>query len=138
MSGAEWKAITNACIRNGFELVDYEWLVQKTFTPRQINRMTSIKGDVLVTFKKSSTFVVEEHKSDIEVKHIFVGLVEEWLLEKGSLDTNEIFLKMMNFIFSEKIIIGNVDLLDVLKENFKFNDNQQWELTEPASQISYF
>ncbi|NLB63120.1 MAG: hypothetical protein GX801_03315 [Fibrobacter sp.] len=84
LSGAEWKAITNACIRNGFELVDYEWLVQKTFTPRQINRMTSIKGDVLVTFKKSSTFVVEEHKSDIEVKHIFVGLVEEWLLEKGS------------------------------------------------------
>ena len=138
MSGAEWKAITNACIRNGFELVGYEWLVQKTFTPRQINRMTSIKGDVLVTFKKSSTFVVEERKSDIEVKHIFVGLVEEWLLEKGSLDTNEIFLKMMNFIFSEKIIIGNVDLLDVLKENFKFNDNQQWELTEPASQISYF
>ena len=36
----------------------------------------------------------------------------------------------MNFIFSEKIIIGNVDLLDVLKENFKFNDNQQWELTD--------
>ncbi len=84
LSGAEWKAITNACIRNGFELVGYEWLVQKTFTPRQINRMTSIKGDVLVTFKKSSTFVVEERKSDIEVKHIFVGLVEEWLLEKGS------------------------------------------------------
>ncbi|NJN78770.1 MAG: hypothetical protein HC803_10995 [Saprospiraceae bacterium] len=28
LSGLEWKAVTNACIRNGFELVDFQWLVQ--------------------------------------------------------------------------------------------------------------
>ena len=31
LSGLEWKAITNACIKNGFELVEYEWMVQKSF-----------------------------------------------------------------------------------------------------------
>lgn len=52
LSGLEWKAITNACIKNGFELIEYEWLVQKSFTPRQINRAKTIKGDVLVTLRK--------------------------------------------------------------------------------------
>ncbi|MCK5355089.1 MAG: hypothetical protein KAJ63_08225, partial [Methyloprofundus sp.] len=48
LSGLEWKAITNACIKNGFDLVNREWLIQKSFTPRQINRAKTIKGDVLV------------------------------------------------------------------------------------------
>ena len=42
LSGNEWSAITNACVKNGFELHKFEWLVQKSFTPRQINRGQSI------------------------------------------------------------------------------------------------
>lgn len=130
LSGKEWKAITNACIKNGFELVDYEWLVQKSFTPRQINRLTSIKGDVLVTFQKAATIKSVTCKSDIEITQIFIQQIEEWLSENSSLDTNEIFLKTMNKVFSEKILIGDVDLLKILIENFKFSENQQWILND--------
>ncbi|MDO9274168.1 MAG: hypothetical protein Q7T92_01300, partial [Lutibacter sp.] len=129
LSGKEWKAITNACIKSGFELVNYEWLVQKTFTPRQINRLTSIKGDVLVTFQKVSTIEPVAYKSDKEITQLFIEQIEEWL-DNGGLDTNEIFLKTMNKVFSEKILIGDVDLLKILIENFKFSENQQWILND--------
>jgi len=130
LSGKEWKAITNACIKNGFELVDYEWLVQKSFTPRQINRLTSIKGDVLVTFQKASIIEAVICKSDKEIKQLFIEQIEEWLDDSNGLDTNKIFLKTMNKVFSEKILIGDVDLLKILIENFKFSENQQWILND--------
>lgn len=129
LSGKEWKAITNACIKNGFELVDYEWLVQKSFTPRQINRLTSIKGDVLVTFQKAANIETVTYKSDIEITQIFIEQIEKWLDNSG-LDTNEIFLKTMKKVFSEKILIGDVDLLKILIENFTFSENQQWILND--------
>jgi len=129
LSGIEWKAITNACIKNGFELVDYEWLVQKSFTPRQINRLKSIKGDVLVTLQKISNHKSAICKPDEEISQLFIEQIENWLSE-GGLETNEIFLKTMNKVFSEKILIGNVDLLKILIENFKFSENQQWILND--------
>jgi len=128
LSGLEWKAITNACIKNGFELYDYKWLVQKSFTPRQINRLKSIKGDVLVTLKKSVIKNVTQ-KSDIEIKELFLSHIEKWI-ESEPLDTNEIFLRIMKIVFTEKILIGNVDLLNLLTENFQFSDNNKWKLND--------
>lgn len=128
LSGLEWKAITNACIKNGFELYDYKWLVQKSFTPRQINRVKSIKGDVLVTLKKSGIKNITQ-KTDIEIKELFLSYIEKWI-ESEPLDTNEIFLRIMKIVFTEKILIGNVDLLKILTKNFQFSDNNKWKLND--------
>jgi len=129
LSGLEWKAITNACIKNGFELTDFKWLVQKSFTPRQINRLKSIKGDVLVTLKKSPIIDNIKLMTDIEVEELYIKHIGEWI-ESEPLDTNEIFLRMMKLIFSEKILINNVDLLKILTKNFKFTENQEWRLND--------
>lgn len=129
LSGIEWKAITNACIKNGLELVDYEWLVQKSFTPRQINRTKTIKGDVLVTLRKTSAFELPKPKTNEEIKEIFVNCLTRWLKET-ELNTNEIFLRIMKLVFSEKILIDNVDLLKILTENFQFSDEQKWEIND--------
>ena len=127
LSGIEWKAITNACIKNGFELVDYQWLVQKSFTPRQLNRVKSIKGDVLVTFQKMALPKEKKIKPDKVVTNIFINYIEKWL-KLEPLDTNEIFLRIMKIVFLEKILIDNVNLLKILKRNFKFSKNQKWVL----------
>ena len=121
----EWKAITNACIKNGFELIDFEWLVQKSFTPRQINRLKSVKGDVLVTFQKSDLPNELTTKSDMEVSRIFINRIKKWLSDQP-LDTNEIFLRFMKMVFTDKILIGRVDLLKLLTENFEFSETQKW------------
>jgi DNA modification methylase len=133
LSGLEWKAITNACIQNGFEMIDFNWLVQKTFTPRQINRSKSIKGDVLVTFEKVPS-ITSIHLDEIQTKELFIDQIEGWL-EHESLDTNEIFMRIMKTIFQKKIIIGQIDLLDVLLKNFKFEENQTWSLLHSTVSI---
>ena len=129
LSGLEWKAITNACIKNGFTLYDFKWLVQKSFTPRQINRLKSVKGDVLVTLIKSDLPNDIIEKQDEYVEQLFISTIKEWLMETP-LDTNEIFLRVMKMIFTEKILIGNVDLLKILTENFNFSDTQKWNIYE--------
>ena len=130
LSGLEWKAITNACIRNGFDLVDFQWLVQKSFTPRQINRAKSIKGDALVTLQKSKIPNNNKAKSDIEVSEIFIENIDRWIFESEVLDINEIFLRTMKIVFQEKLLIGNVDLLKLLIENFQFTENQKWKIND--------
>lgn len=131
LSGLEWKAITNACIKNGFELVDFEWLVQKSFTPRQINRLKSVKGDVLVTLQKAPSIQSRLFRllTNDEISKLFIEKVEDWLTDEP-LDTNEIFLKIMKMIFQEKIIIKEIDLLKILTANFTFADNQKWTLND--------
>jgi len=129
LSGIEWKAVTNACIKNGFNMYSFEWLVQKSFTPRQINRLKSVKGDVLVTLTKADLPKNIVQRSDEDIKQLFISKIAEWLMH-NPLDTNTIFLKIMKMIFSEKILIGNIDLLKVLTENFNFADTQEWRIYE--------
>lgn len=124
LSGLEWKAITNACIKNNFKLVDFTWLVQKAFTPRQINRLKTIKGDVLVTLKKKE-LIDPIILSDQEIERRFKQKISNWL-SKEPLDTNEIFLRIMKMIFDERWVIGNVDLLKILTNNFNFSDDKKW------------
>jgi len=125
LSGIEWKAITNGCIKNGFELIEFDWLVQKSFTPRQLNRLKTVKGDVLVTMRKSELGKNLVFHSDDEVIALFKNKIYQWIDDKP-LDTNEVFLNIMRFVFQEKIIIGNVDLLKILTENFEFSIDKKW------------
>ena len=64
-------------------------------------------------------------KSDEEVSRIFIDRIRNWL-EEEALETNEIFLRIMEMVFSEKILIGDVDLLKLLTENFTFSETQKW------------
>jgi len=66
-------------------------------------------------------------RTDEDIKQLFISKITEWLTN-NPLDTNEIFLKIMKMIFSEKILIGNIDLLKVLTENFDFTDTQKWRI----------
>ena len=127
LSGKEWKAITNACINNGFILEDFQWLVQKSFTPRQINRMKTIKGDVLITLKKSPLLRKVSALNDSEVRALFRKSIADWLRTEP-LTTNEIFLRIMKKVFSERILITNIDLLQLLTAEFKFDNEDNWGL----------
>jgi DNA modification methylase len=129
LSGLEWKAITNACIKNGFEMVHFKWLVQKSFTPRQINRLKSIKGDVLITFKKLPSYLQPKQKSDEEIIDTFNNLIKNWIAVER-LDTNEIFLRVMKIVFKEKYLLGDFDLKKLLTQNFIFSEDTKWSLNE--------
>ena len=124
LSGLEWRAISNACLKAGFELYDFQWLTQKAFTPRQLNRSKTIKGDVLITFKKplKQKKIIEVNKD--EFKNIVIDKTIK-LLEKNQNTTNIIFLELVKLIFIKKIYIPTVDILVILNENFIF-ENDVW------------
>lgn len=125
LSGLEWKAVSNACVFNNFNVVDYEWLEQKTYPPRQLNRVKSIKGDVLVTFRKNPNPVRLKICDDQR----FIDIVSDFItdtIQKGITDTNGIMMAIMEWILRNMIIIGNVDVFMVLNKNFQIGDNGQW------------
>ena len=127
LSGLEWKAISNACVLNNFNVVDYEWLEQKTYPPRQLNRVKTIKGDVLVTFCKNPYPSQLKNYDD----KLFEKLVSEFIsdtIKTGISDTNGIMMAIMEWILRNMIIIGNVDVFAILNDNFNIGEDGCWYL----------
>jgi DNA modification methylase len=129
LSGLEWKAVSNACIFNNFNVVDYVWLEQKTYPPRQLNRVKSIKGDVLVTFRKNPDPVRLRICDDKQFTNIVSDFIAK-TIKKGITDTNGIMMAIMEWILRNMIIVGNVDVFMILNEQFKLSDDGQWNIKQ--------
>lgn len=127
LSGLEWKAVSNACVFNNFNVVDYEWLEQKTYPPRQLNRVKSIKGDVLVTFRKNPAPVHLQICDELQFTSIIKDFITE-TIQNGTKDTNGIMMAIMEWILRNMIIIGNVDVFEVLNRHFKLGDDGTWNI----------
>ncbi len=124
LSGLEWRAISNACLLVGFELSNFEWLVQKTFTPRQLNRSKTVKGDVLITFKKPSKMIKTKEINELDFTEMIIDKIKQ-LIEKEKNSTNIIFMELIELIFAKRILIPKVDIFKLLNNNFKFH-NDKW------------
>lgn len=125
LSGLEWKAVSNACVFNNFNVVEYEWLEQKTYPPRQLNRIKSIKGDVLVTFRKNPDPV----RLNICDDPTLTKIVSEFIantIRSGITDTNGIMMAIMEWILRNMIVIGNVDIFLILSQNFHLDNDGNW------------
>ena len=109
------------------KLVDYEWLEQKTYPPRQLNRVKSIKGDVLVTFRKNPAPVHLRICDDSQFIRIITEFITE-TIKKGTTDTNAIMMAIMEWILRNMIIIGNVDVFTVLNNYFQLDKEGNWSI----------
>lgn len=129
LSGLEWKAVSNACVFNNFNVVDYEWLEQKTYPPRQLNRVKSIKGDVLVTFRKNPDPVRLQICDDQQFTNIVSDFITD-TIQNGITDTNGIMMAIMEWILRNMIIVGNVDVFMILNSHFLLNEDGQWGIKQ--------
>lgn len=123
----EWKAVSNACVRNNFRVVEYEWLEQKTYPPRQLNRLKSIKGDVLVTFLKSTEQLNLRNDPDDLLRSEIINLITV-TIQIGLNDTNSIMMTIMEWILRNMVIVGNVDVFEILNSNFSISEDGHWTL----------
>jgi DNA modification methylase len=130
ISGSEWYAFTRACLECGFILHELKWLTQKTFAPRQLNRMKTVKGDILITFKKSKT-VKPLKKLNVGQSIELIKNEAAKILATGPKDTNEIYLHLLRKIFSERLLFEEVNFLEILNQNYPIDSNGFWNnLTE--------
>ncbi|WP_204104778.1 MULTISPECIES: DNA methyltransferase [Spirulina sp. CCY15215] len=123
LSGSEWNCLTNACIKAGFEIHDLVWLTQKTFTPRQLNRGKSVKGDVLITLIKPSLKKSFNKYNKNDTINYFEGLLDT-IISGRQVETNEIFMKVVKEIFDNSIILADVNFFEILNSRFNFTENK--------------
>jgi len=126
ISGAEWYAILNGCLKNNFILHKMEWLTQKTFTPRQLNRTKTVKGDMLITFKKGKNKNKHILLSKEETESLIIKITEKLLHSNNLADTNTIYMALLQEFFSEHLIIENINIINILTNNFSINEAGLW------------
>lgn len=118
LSGKVWNSIISACIQNKFEFVELNWLKQITFTPRQLNRNITPLGDLTITLKKSNTTNLTNFAENTEC-------LKEYLSEKtGLYCTNSIYVIIIEFLFKNRLIIKNLDILKFLSNNYDMQENK--------------
>ncbi|WP_263832433.1 DNA methyltransferase [Sulfurospirillum oryzae] len=126
ISGEEWYAILNGCLKNNFQLHKIEWLTQKTFTPRQLNRTKTVKGDMMITFLKSTSSNQHQILSFNETVALIVNTTKQLMSKITYVDTNNIYMVLLQEFFSKHIIIAKVNILEILSKYFSINEEGLW------------
>lgn len=132
ISGSEWYALTKACLEAGFLLDDIQWLTQKTFAPRQLNRKKTVKGDVLITFKKSINQPKTRRLNKLETEDLIRSEADRALKIKRC-NTNDIYMTILNKVFSEHIVIAEVNFIDVLMSYYVIDSDGFWRADHNAA-----
>ena len=129
LNGSEWEAISNALLKNNFEFVDCEMMKQKTFTPRQLNRNLTVKGDLLVVYKKS----IKSSHISLNLDNI-IKIIEKEIKQQCKFDelydTNELIILCVRCLLKYKYISNNIDFIELIENYFKIDeiDKNKWRL----------
>ena len=125
ISGSEWYALTKACLEAGFSLDDIQWLTQKTFAPRQLNRKKTVKGDVLITFRKRSKKPKLKQLDKCETENLIYTEATK-ILNIESCNTNDIYIAILTKVFSDHILFEEINFIDELMKSFHIDDDGYW------------
>lgn len=129
LNGEEWEAISNSMQRNAFEFVDFKLLIQKTFTPRQLNRKLSIKGDLVVTYKKVSRKQITLDYDNIKDK--IINEIKSTCKKGQTYETNELIIICVKCLLKYNQIANKIDFTEMIKEYFDLTDNDsKWILKD--------
>ncbi|MDY0194102.1 MAG: hypothetical protein RBR93_11370 [Aliarcobacter butzleri] len=128
ISGDEWYSILNACLKNNFLLENIEWITQKTFTPRQLNRTKTVKGDMLMTFKKSISINNYRFLDKEETINLLIDTSKKLIENNIQVNTNDIYMAFIENLFKNHYIIENINIIDILNKKFSINENGLWNI----------
>ena len=122
--GEEWSSLIDACFLNGFSFEQAELLKQKTLAPRQLNRKITVEGDLLITFKKTNIKNLQHIDKEKLITKL-IDLISDDLYNK-SLSTNDIYLDIINYILKNRISLGGINIISLLRSNFDIDDHGMW------------
>lgn len=128
LCGNEWEEIATALLKNGFEFIECKLLSQKAFPPRQLNRKITLKGDLLVVYKKTkkkpSCLNLEDFE-DIIKKEIKKNCQQDKLY-----DTNTLITLCVRCLLKYNHVSKNKDFIAIIKKYFEIDleQEQYWRL----------
>ena len=118
LSGKEWETISNAMLNNNFDFVDCKMLSQKTFTPRQLNRKMTVKGDMLVVYRKNE----ENRQLMISFETIRQKIYEDIkknCVEGELYDTNYLITLCVKCLLKYSNTVYCTNFIEIIKEYFE-------------------
>lgn len=127
ISGDEWYALLHGCLVNGFVLDEIEWLTQKTFAPRQLNRKMTVKGDLLITLRKIETKPSLKYLTESETIELIKSKTKS-LLKNTNKNTNDVYINLISYFFSNHCVFTKINFIDVLLDNFNLDENGYWSI----------
>lgn len=119
MNWIEREAISNSLVKVWFEFVDCKLMVQKTFTPRQLNRKKTVKWDVLAIYKKNKKHLPS--KLNFDVNDLISQL--KLLPKNKPFDTNSLILICIKLLLKSWKIVNDVDFMNVIENYFTLDLN---------------
>lgn len=129
LNGEEWEAISNAINNNAFQFVDFKLLVQKTFTPRQLNRKFSIKGDLVVTYKKVKQKQMTLDYSNVKAK--IENEIKQNCVINHEYETNDLIILCIKCLLKFNNSTKKIDFTDIINEYFILNEETcKWHLKQ--------
>lgn len=128
ISGEEWYALLHGCLVCGFTLHEIEWLTQKTFAPRQLNRKMTVKGDLLITLKKIDVKPELVYLTETQTREFIVAETVKILLS-GKKNTNDVYVNLLSNLFSNNIVFAKVNFIEILLNHFEIDDDGFWKIS---------
>lgn len=124
MSWIEREAISNSLVKAWFEFIDCKLMVQKTFTPRQLNRKKTVKWDVLAIYRKN-----KRDYSNPQIFNINDLVMQLKLLPKNkSFDTNSLILICIKLLLKSWKIVKDINFMNIIEDYFTMDLDNNWIL----------
>lgn len=124
LSMKEWEPIINSLLESNFLFFECYMLKQKTLPPRQLCRLNSLKGDVVVVFKKQSVVVKKRN-----FNKIFIDTIKE--TKKTFFDSNEIIEYIIFSMLKSYDINSTINntFIKIIENYFSFDESiQKWKI----------
>ena len=127
IQGDEWNAILNAIIKFNFKFIECYLLIQKTLTPRQLNRKIIAKGDLVVVYQKikktNRKNILNKSKEDI------ISEIKKQCNFNKLYDTDELLILCIKTLLNSNSKNEDIDFVNIIGENFTIDKkNNKWRL----------
>lgn len=122
MKGEVWTAFISTVLNSGFELIDTLTIYQKTSTPRQLNRVDSIKCDFLLVFRKSAAQKKIKNLDCDECRNISKLSLRKAIETKAGLTTDEIFSIALKELLMSGVPSEEFDLVGFVSEFLEYKN----------------
>lgn len=125
LDGNEWISITKALYDNGFEFVECKHLSQKTLPPRQLNRINSIKGDIVAIYKKTKHH--DSHRMNNFLDNIRINVEKNTSYNK-LYDTNFLIELCVSSLLQSSAEVCTLNFIDIMSDYFAYDEeNKKWK-----------
>ena len=104
-------------------------MIQKTFTPRQLNRKQSIKGDLVVTYKKVKQKQLILDFNTIEEK--IIAEIKDKCILNQLYETNDLIVLFVGCLLKYNQISNSMNFESMINKYFVLDsETNKWKLKE--------